>query len=384
MKHGSTIGLQAQVFFLVSAAFTSIYITQPVLPLLQVEFGVNETRASLSISAVIFGIALANLPFGMLADKYRIRPIIIVGGSLITICGLVCAFTGSFTLLVLARFIQGLHIPSLTTCLAAFLAKNLPPERLNVAMGSYVSATVIGGLGGRFLGGWVHPPPHWRYAFISASVLVMVATLVAARGLPREEQRCQPKNETIGFIALLSRWDLLRMYSVAFGAFFVFSSIFNYLPFYLSAPPFNASTQFITLMYLSYIIGIFIGPIAGLISNRIGNGATMALGSIVFALSIASTLIKSMLTIAMSLSGVCAGFFAIHASAVGSLNRRLHSSRGRANSLYVLFYYLGGSLGITVSGYAYLFTGWSGVCVLGILVLSLPFATGLMEKGDRE
>jgi YNFM family putative membrane transporter len=32
--------------------------------------------------------------------------------------------------------------------------------RLNVAMGAYVSATVVGGLGGRLLGGYLHPPLH--------------------------------------------------------------------------------------------------------------------------------------------------------------------------------------------------------------------------------
>jgi YNFM family putative membrane transporter len=186
--------------------------------------------------------------------------------------------------------------------------------------------------------------------------------------------------ERMGFIALLSRGDLLLIYLVAFGAFFVFSSIFNYLPFYLAAPPFNAPTQLITLMYLSYVVGIFTGPIAGAMSNRIGNGATMALGSVVFGVAISATLIKSMLGIILSLVGVCAGFFAIHASAAGSLNRRLGSSRGRANSLYVLFYYLGGSLGITVNGYAYLFAGWSGVVILGILVLSLPFIAGVTGK----
>jgi YNFM family putative membrane transporter len=133
-------------------------------------------------------------------------------------------------------------------------------------------------------------------------------------------------------------------------------------------------------MYLSYVIGIFIGPIAGAISNRIGNGATMALGSILFASALAATLIRSIPVRMLSLRGVCAGFFAIHASAAGSLNRRLVSSRGRANSLYVLFYYLGGSLGITVSGYAYLFAGWSGVVVLGTLLLSLPFIAGITGK----
>ena len=380
MKTGSTIGLQIQVFCLVSAAFTTIYITQPVLPVLQAEFQINETLASLSISAVIFGIALANLPFGILADRHKVRPIIVVGGSVIITCGLVCALTDNFMLLVVARFIQGLFIPALTTCLAAYLARSLPAERLNVAMGSYVSATVAGGLVGRLLGGWIHPLLNWRYAFVIASILVLVATLVAVRRLPHKEQGKLIQVETIGFIALLSKKDLLLIYSVAFGAFFVFSSIFNYLPFYLAAPPFNASTQFITFMYLSYVIGIFIGPIAGAISNRIGNGATMALGSILFASALAATLIQSILAIMLSLIGVCAGFFAIHASAAGSLNRRLVSSRGRANSLYVLFYYLGGFLGITVSGYVYLFAGWSGVVVLGTLLLFIPFIAGITGK----
>ena len=133
-------------------------------------------------------------------------------------------------------------------------------------------------------------------------------------------------------------------------------------------------------MYLSYIVGIFIGPLAGVISNRIGNGATMTVGSILFAAAISATLVKSMLVIMASLLGVCAGFFAIHASAAGSLNRRLISSRGRANSLYVLFYYLGGSLGITASGYAYLLAGWPGVVVLGIFVLLIPFFAGITGK----
>jgi len=57
----------------------------------------------------------------------------------------------SLALLIGARFIQGLFIPSHTTCIAAYLARSLPPLCLNVVMGSYVAATVAGGLGGRLL-----------------------------------------------------------------------------------------------------------------------------------------------------------------------------------------------------------------------------------------
>ena len=69
------------------------------------------------------------------------------------------------------------------------------------------------------------------------------------------------------------------MFAVAFGAFFVFSSKFNYLPFYLSGPPIAARTEVITLMYLAYLVGIVAGPISGRLSNRLGSGATMVLGS---------------------------------------------------------------------------------------------------------
>lgn len=379
MNNRESSALQALVFSLVGAAFTTIYITQPVLPVLRAEFGVNEAMASWTIAAVVLGIAISNLPFGLLSDRYPIRPIILTGGVMVAACGVFCAMTRSLTLLVAARFVQGLFIPSLTTCLAAYLAKSLPVASLNVVMGAYVSATVAGGLGGRLLGGWVHPPLHWRYAFFSASALVLAATVAAVAWLPRTERGPGADSGEVGFIRLLSTAVFLRPFLVAFGAFFVFSSVFNYLPFYLSNPPFQASTRIITLMYLSYVIGIAIGPLAGKLSNRIGNGSTMVLGTTVFGLSIGLTLIQSIPVIVVSLVGVCAGFFAIHAAAAGALNRRLTSSRGRANSLYVLFYYIGGAIGINSSGFAYIRSGWHGVVWLMLATLMIPFSIGVAE-----
>lgn len=374
------LGLQALIFALVASAFTTIYIPQPVLPVLRTEFGVSASAASLTVSAVILGIALTTLPFGRLADSFPVRPIVLGGGVVVATAGLICAVTQRLSLLVAARFLQGLFIPSLTTCLVVYLVRSLPPERLNVVMGSYVSATVAGGLSGRLLGGWIHPPFHWRYAFVTSSILLLAATLAAARLLPRTEAQADAAEASAGFAALLRRQELRRIYLVSFGAFFVFSSVFNYLPFYLAGPPFSASTQVITLMYLSYLVGVVIGPLAGNLSNRIGNGATIALGSSVFALAILLTLVRSMAAVTVSLMAVCGGFFAVHSAAAGLLNRRLTSSRGRANSLYVLFYYLGGSVGITVSGYAYGAAGWRAVAAIGLLMLAITFRVGLAER----
>ena len=372
-------GLQLLIFSLVAANFTMIYLPQPVLHVIRGEFGVTESVASLLVSAVIFGMALSNLPFGVLADRYPARPLFIAGGTVIALAGLFCAATSNLWLMVAARFVQGLFVPSLTTCLVVYLVRNLPPERLNVVTGSYVAATVAGGLGGRLLGGLIHVPAHWRYAFVTSSALLLCATAAAAFRLPREEGRREPEKVVPGFAKLLFDPKARRSYLVAFGGFFVFSSIFNYLPFYLAGPPFSASVHLITLMYLSYGVGIFAGPLSGRLSNRIGNGATMVLGSVLFAAAICTTFIPSLAAIVVSLPLVCGGFFSIHAAAAGSLNRNLGAGRGRANSLYVLFYYLGGSLGITAGGRAYQGYGWRGVAGLGILMLALPFAIGIRE-----
>jgi MFS transporter, YNFM family, putative membrane transport protein len=379
MKTSSDVTVQILVFSLVAAAFTTVYITQPVLPVIQDEFAVDARTASLSISMVILGIALANLPFGILADRYPIKPLLLSGGTVITATSLVCAATDSIALLIGARFIQGLFIPSLTTCLAAYLAKSLPASRLNVVMGSYVSATVAGGMGGRLLGGWIHPPLHWRYAFVSASVLLITATIATSIWLPVEKEERKAELQQAGFIQLLAQPSLWRVLVIAFSAYFVFSSMFNYLPFYLSKPPFSAPTEVITLIYLAYLVGIVMGPMSGRLSNRMGSGTTIAFGSLVLAAAVAATLIPSLAAIAASLVLMCASFFSIHAAAIGLLNRRLTSSRGRANSLYVLSYYLGGTAGITACGYAYDSYGWNGAVVLGTAVLLLPMVIGLTE-----
>ncbi|WP_428608604.1 MFS transporter [Sedimenticola sp.] len=374
--------LQLVVFALVAASFTNVYLTQPVLPVLQQEFAASTLQVSFTVAAVILGIALSNLPFGVLADRLPIQPIILAGGVAVALGGLICAFTHNLWILIAARFLQGLFIPALTTCIAAYLAKTLPAERLNVVMGAYVSATVVGGLGGRLLGGWIHPPLHWRYAFGSAALLILITTFVALKQLPKPPPSDGVIRDQPRFLSLLRRWELVRIYLAAAGGFFIFSSVFNYLPFRLAAPPFTFSTELITLLYLVYVMGIFMGPVSGRISNRIGSGNTLIGGTLLLGTSVLLTLLPSIGAIILGLLGLCAGFFAVHAAAVGSLNRRLTGGQGRANALYVLFYYIGGWIGITSSGFAYTQWGWQGVILICLLLLIPPFMAGLGERRD--
>jgi YNFM family putative membrane transporter len=391
-------GRLALVFALVVCAFTTIYVTQPVLPILQAQFRVSPSAASLTVSAVILGMALATLPIGALVDRHRASALMLGGGTIVALTSGLCAITESFPVLVALRFVQGAAIPALTTCIAAWLARMLPAQALNVAMGTYVSATVAGGLGGRLLAGWVFDPAHWRDAFVAAALALATFTLLAVHRLPDKppvetrSPRSRDSGTTGSTIAMTTRvaWsDLLRRRSqwlaglAAFGAFGAFSTAFNYFPFRLSRPPWNLSTATITSLYLVYVAGLFMGPYAGRLGNRFGNGAVMAVGAIVLACAFALTLVTTMPALVASLVAMCAGFFAIHAAAVGALNRDAAGARGRANALYTLFYYVGGALGIAVAGELYAIFDWGGVIALCVTMTLLPLAAGIAFRRHR-
>lgn len=373
--------LQFIIFMLVCAAFTNIYITQPVLPVLRQDFNTDLVMVSFTVSAVVLGIALANLPFGLISDKFPVRPIIATGGTAIVLCGLICAATDNLNVLIAARFVQGIFVPSLTTCIVAWLSRSLPPEKLNVVMGAYVSATVAGGLGGRLLGGWAFSPEHWRYAFVATSLFTLIAFSLALYGLPRDKrEKSDPKAPAVRYIQLVRQWPLLRLYLCALSGFGIFSSVFNFLPFHLTQAPFAFTTEDTTLLYLVYLTGVMIGPLTGKLSNRIGSGNTLLTGAAVLCVSLLMLLLPSVLAVTAGLILLCAGFFTIHAAAVGALNGKLTGGQGRANALYTLFYYVGGWAGITLSSLLYKHFGWNTLVGVLLLLLIIPVTAGCFER----
>jgi YNFM family putative membrane transporter len=371
------------IFVLVTCAFATIYITQPVLPVLQSQFAIGAAAASLSVSSVIVGMAITTLPIGMLVDRYPARPLMIAGACMVAAAGAICATTPSFPVLVGMRALQGAFIPTLTTCVAAWLSRTLPASALNVAMGTYVSATVAGGLGGRLLAGWAFPPEHWRYAFIAVGAALLVVTLLVVPRMAEPARTPLGRGASTPLRRLVLRRPQMLAQVAAFGAFGAFSTVFNYFPFYLSRAPWNLSTPTITALYLVYVAGLVMGPFAGRLGDRIGNGAVMAGGAVVLMIALAATLVVAIPALIASLVGLCAGFFAIHAAAVGALNRSLEGERGKANALYTLFYYVGGAVGIAAGGELYTRFGWPGIVAVALAMVLLPLGVGLVASRTR-
>ncbi len=372
---------QTVVLALVSAAFCSIYLTQPNLPTLQLYFDTDLPTVSATVSVLILGLALANIPFGMAADRLPIKPLIAVGGFTLCLSILWCARAQSIEELTTARFISGLCIPALTTCMVAWLSQTQPANRLPMVMGNYVAATVLGGFGGRIIGGVIFPPDMWRWSFVLVAVLIGLSTLAALWVLPKGPDASNRVGSNGSLLALLKKPELLMLYACGGAGLGLFATVFNYLPYRLASPPFELSSSAATGFYGTYLIGIVAAPLAGQFSGRWGSGKTLLGGVSLLALGLCGLYINQLLLTLLALLVLSAGYFTMHSAAVGTLNSKLAKGqgRGRANSLYILFYYIGGSIGIQVGGHVYQWGGWQALVSFCLMLLIIPLCTATLE-----
>jgi multidrug resistance protein len=135
--------------------FLGMSIVSPILPLYAKSYNVSYTLVSLAISAYAFGRFLADIPTGILADKYGRRPIMIIGTLLLTVMALLNAWSGSFAEFLLYRLIQGIGSAMWMTSRSTLLADILKPEERGRVMGYFQTFMLLGSSAGPVVGGYV-------------------------------------------------------------------------------------------------------------------------------------------------------------------------------------------------------------------------------------
>ena len=365
------------------AAFTGLYLPQPVLPLLAQEFGLEPSRVALLISATIFGIALASPLVGVLADRFGRRNILLAGSLLLGLVTLAAAFAPGFSPLLGLRFAQGLLLPTLLAVGLAYVSDALPAPTMRVVAGLYVAATVTGGMLGRVLAGSFADLVGWRYGFLLSAALYLALVPLWARFEPLRggAEGTTMRSALAGTLGHLRDRRLVAGLLIGFFLFFAFQATFTYLPFRLDRPPFDFSSTLIGLTYVTYSAGVLSSTVAGWLSRKRGLVAALLLG---FGLTIAGnglTLFPQVPLIVGGLLVLCFGNFLVQGLAVGHVATAAESERAGANALYLLLYYLGGSLGAYLPGFLYPLLGYPGVIACGAVALFAGAAcVGLLRR----
>lgn len=356
--------------------FSDMYLTQPILPQLSAEYGVAPATAGLSVSVVVLMIALGSLAVGPLSDRWGRWPVMVGSTLLLAIPTLLCALAPSFEVLLLWRALQGLCIPGLTAIAVAYLGDSLPANQLGRAVGGWIAANVAGGLSGRVVGGLISDSFGWRVSFLVFAGMTLASGVWLRSTLPRDQRIVAGGGWQQAYRAMFAHiadQPLRNAYLIGGSLFFGFLGIFTYVPYYLSAPPFTLPPAIIALAYISYLAGVIASPWAGTLSTRYSRPRLITIGLLTAMGGIGLTLIPNLPLIALGLWTLCTGMFIAQSVTPALVNQLAQQAKGAAGALYLVAYYLGGTLGGVIPGLGWQVAGWPGVSVLCLSALALAF-----------
>lgn len=158
----------------------TLNILNPSLPGLARVFGVPKEMAQLTLSLYIFGMAIAQLIAGPLADRYGRKPVILTALCLFIVASLIASRAGSIEFLIVARFVQAIGATASLT-LSRTIIGDLSDRATTARMIAYVTMVmVIAPMASPNIGGLLDRSYGWPAIFLFCAafgVLVIAMTL---------------------------------------------------------------------------------------------------------------------------------------------------------------------------------------------------------------
>jgi YNFM family putative membrane transporter len=357
------------------ATFSLLYCVQPLLPEFTKAFGVSPAVSALSVSVSTAALAVAIFIAGFVSEswsRHRLMTMSLLASSVLT---MIVAALPNWHALLIVRALEGFALGGVPAVAMAYLAEEVHPEGLGLAMGLYVGGTAIGGMAGRVISGILADLFGWRIAIGGIGLLGLVATL-AFRSLLPPSRRFKPRRG-VGFhhhrrslAGHLRHGGLPFLFLIGFVLMGSFVTLYNYVGYRLLGAPFRLNQTQIGAIFTVYLTGVVASPWSGKLADVFGRGRVLIASLLLMMLGIAMTLSGSLPVIIGGIACLTFGFFAGHSVASGWVGRLAAQAKGQAAALYLLAYYLGSSLIGSYGGHFWTAFGWPGVAsLIGALLL---------------
>lgn len=369
------------------ATFAQLYSPQGILPRLAGDLHVDDAQSSLVISAATIGLAVAVLPWSLVADRIGRVKAMRLALVAATVLGLAMPWSPWFGALMVVRVFEGAALGGIPAIAVTYLNEEVDARHAAVAAGTYVSGTSIGGLLGRLVAAPIADVATWRLGTFTVAVMAATATTVfffitpLPRGFtPRAASVSSTLRATVDH---LRNPRLVVLYAQGFLLMGGFVATYNYLAFRLEEAPFHMPVGLTSLLFLAYLAGAVSSRVAGGLVGRWGRSRVLLCSTAMMVIGVLVTLSTSLLVIIVGLVVFTAGFFGAHSIASGWAGARTTHNRSQSTSLYNCWYYAGSSIFGYLGGVAWLRLGWPGLVTM---VTALAVAAGswaLLTSGKR-
>ncbi|WP_346730346.1 MFS transporter [Caballeronia sp. dw_276] len=392
LERGSRAYWHASIALLFAgyATFSLLYCVQPLLPEFTKSFGVSPAQSALSVSVATAALAIAIFVAGFVSEGWSRHKLMTLSLTISSLLTIVAAFLPSWHGLLIVRALEGLALGGVPAVAMAYLAEEVHPDGLGLAMGLYVGGTAIGGMSGRVISGILADFFSWRVAIGGIGVLGLLATL-AFRALLPPSRRFVPRagmgftHHRTALTGHLKNRGLPFLFLIGFVLMGSFVTIYNYVGYRLIASPFNLSQTAIGAIFVVYLTGVVASPWSGKMADVFGRGRVLIAALALMIAGVAMTLSTSLPVVIVGIAGMTFGFFAGHSVASGWVGLLAKGAKGQAAALYLLAYYIGSSVLGSWGGHFWTIDGWRGVTglVFVLLVIGLGGAEFLRRRERR-
>jgi len=356
--------------------FINLYSPQAILPLLSSEFGAGAAEIANIMTASTLAVALTAPFTGTVADVLGRKRVIVTAMLLLGIPTVMCAFAPTLHELIFWRFVQGLVMPPVFAVTIAYIGDEWPAREATAAAGIYTSGASLGGFSGRFVTGTLSDLIGWRYALVTIAVMTFAGALAVWALLPRETKFVRSEGLIASGRHMLSHLrnpQLLATYAVGFGVLFSFVAVFTYINFRLAAPPYNLSPTWLGAIFVTYMVGSGLTPLAGWAVGRFGRRRFMIPVILCWIAGAAMTLAGPLWLIVLGLTVSASCGLICQAISTGYVTITAKAGRSSAVGLYVTCFYTGGSFGAAIGGVAWIIGGWPA-CVAAVVAVQVIMA----------
>jgi len=361
----------------------NLYYNQPLLVLMAKSYHVSISKIEEVATVTQLGYASGMLFLAPLADMVRRKRLIMLCLSLAIVALLGAAIAPNVNMLILASFLVGVFslVPQLLVPMTAHLAK--PAER-GRKIGFVMSGLLIGILLSRTLSGIVGKYFGWEAMFYIAAGVMVVIWIMLFLMLPEVEPEYKGKYGALmnSLITLIREEPALRIASLRGALCFACFMAFWTSLAALMHDNFGKGSDITGLFGLFGAAGALAAGVMGRLSDRMD---AYKLSTVTLFLIIASFVIFifSGYSFAGLIIGVIVldmGVQATHISNQSLIFSLKPEARNRINTVYMVTYFIGGSLGTYITSFAWDAYKWTGVCVVGMLLSTIAIVFHLLNQ----
>jgi predicted MFS family arabinose efflux permease len=362
----------------------SVYLCQP-LAQMAVDLAVPEQTASLVTVFTQVGYALGILLVVPLADTAE--PAKLVRWLMaLTALGMVAASAAANIPVLLIACLVFAPLTVVPQILMPLSASLVPASDRGRIVGKLSAGLVCGILLSRTVSGAVAQfTGSWRASYLFASFLTTILFFVVPGFMPKDRPRSDERYLALlrSLPQLLRHRPLLLSMGLNFFIFGAFSAFWSTLAFQGSTPAFGFGPAAAGMFGVWGMPGALSATLTGRLTDRWGSGTVNILG-IVFAA--ASMLVAG----TWGLASVVGLIIAVNLLDLGMQSAQITnqtrifglgpSIRGRVNTIYMTVSFLGGALGAMAGTAAWTAAGWTGVCVLGGILIAVAASIFLIAR----